>query len=58
MLVLIQQENIKWLGVASRYLEHQYDVTKDTWSSALLLDSTQKDKGFEKEVDFIITHSL
>jgi|TARA_R110002096_G_scaffold339924_2_gene533159 hypothetical protein len=57
MLVLIQ-ENIKWLGLASRYLEHQYDVTKDTWSSKLLLDSTQKDKGFEKEVDFIITHSL
>jgi|TARA_R110000851_G_scaffold187831_3_gene337737 hypothetical protein len=57
MLVLVQ-ENIKWLGLASRYLEHQYDVTKDTWSSKLLLDSTQKDKGFEKEVDFIITHSL
>ena len=57
MLVLVQ-ENIKWLGLASRYLEHQYDVTKDTWSSALLLNSTQKDKGFEKEVDFIITHSL
>jgi hypothetical protein len=57
MLVLVQ-ENIKWLGLASRYLEHQYDVTKDTWSSKLLLDSAQKDKGFEKEVDFIITHSL
>jgi|LWDU01.1.fsa_nt_gi hypothetical protein len=57
MLVLVQ-ENIKWLGLASKYLEHQYDVTKDTWSSALLLNATQKDKGFEKELDFIFKHSL
>jgi len=57
MLVLVQ-ENIKWLGLASKYLEHQYDVTKDTWSSALLLNATQNDKGFEKELDFIFKHSL
>ena len=56
MLVLkTELQNVKWLGVANKYLEHQYDTRKDTWSKNILVVGGQKDKAFEKEFSFIIT---
>jgi hypothetical protein len=55
MLVLRTEiQNVKWLGVANKYLEHQYNTRKDTWSKEILVIGGQKDKYFEKEFDFII----
>ncbi len=54
MLVLMN-ENVKWLGVACKYLEKQYDTSKDDFTKELLTTSDNKDKDFEKELDFIIT---
>jgi hypothetical protein len=56
MLVLRTEiQNVKWLGVANKYLEHQYNTRNDTWSKEILVIGGQKDKDFEKEFDFIIT---
>jgi|TARA_R110000824_G_scaffold231780_1_gene419653 hypothetical protein len=54
MLVLIE-DNVKWLGVACKYLENQYDTSKDDYTKELLTSGDNKDKVFEKELDFIIT---
>jgi hypothetical protein len=54
MLVLrTELENVKWLGIANKYLEHQYDTRKDTWSKEILVVGGQKDSNFEKEFSFI-----
>ena len=54
MLVLrTELENVKWLGIANKYLEHQYDTRKDTWSKEILVVGGQKDLAFEKEFSFI-----
>jgi hypothetical protein len=56
MLVLrTELENVKWLSVANKYLEHQYDTQDDTWTKQVLVVSDQKDKAFEKEFSFITT---
>ena len=54
MLVLLE-DNVKWLGVACKYLEKQYDTSKDDFTKELLTSGDNKDKDFEKELDFIIT---
>ena len=54
MLVLIE-DNVKWLGVACKYLENQYDTSKDDYTKEILTSGNNKYKIFEKQLDFIIT---
>tara|TARA_R110002020_G_scaffold181290_1_gene376067 strand:+ start:2261 stop:2470 length:210 start_codon:yes stop_codon:yes gene_type:complete len=54
MSQLIQtiKENIAWLGLANKYLEHQYDV-KDSWGTGQIEKKQNYDEGFLKEFDII-----
>jgi len=54
-MLVLREGNIRWLGVACRYLEGQYDKSKDDYTKEILTTSDNKDKDFEKELDFIIT---
>lgn len=52
MLVLkTETENVKWLGMANKYIENQWKPVKN-WNG-YELEKKFSDDGFEKELDFI-----
>ncbi len=46
-------ENIKWLGLGNKYLEHQYDAV-DNWGEKGLVDKVDSDKKFLTEYNFVL----
>ena len=54
-MLIYQTENIKWMGIALRYLEHQIKPVEN-WGK-LETEVVFTDAAFEKEFDFICKES-
>lgn len=51
-LLFKQAESIRWLRVANKYLENQYEI-KDSWGEGQIHKKDSYDEKFLTEFDFI-----
>jgi hypothetical protein len=51
-MLVLETSNIKWLGMANKYLENQYTWAKN-WGAYEISKNPDYDEAFDKELSFI-----